>query len=405
MKPFPFKLPLILDGAVGTHLIKSGLPAGVCVEQWIIEHPEIIKELQRAYVAAGTNAVYAPTFGANRAKLASYGLENDVDRINREIVAITRDAVGNDVAVGGDISPTGLFIEPYGDAHFDDIVEIYREQISALVGAGVDFIIFETMLSLWECRAGLIAAADFDIPVFVTITVDSNGKTLMGTSLLPCVVTLQALGAAAVGINCSEGPEGLAEQFASACAAAQIPLIAKPNAGRPDPDNPEKFDLSAQQFAACMTELAEAGASVFGGCCGTSPEHIAAISGLEAYGIKPCSGEFSANECCAFFLPDFDRLTLSEPMECNYDLEDNLIDMDDESVGAAEIRISSAQDAAALSEAARMARLPIAIVSDDPAALEQALRLYHGRAIIDRKCDIDIDILKSLAEKYGALIY
>jgi len=404
---FPFQLPMFLDGGTGTHLIAAGMPEGVCVEQWVLDNPEVISNLQRSYVKSGSNAVYAPTFGANRVKLASFGMADKVKEINTALVRLTREAVGEGVLVGGDISPTGLFIPPYGDTPFEELVDIYREQATALAEAGVDFIGFETMLSLWECRAGLLAARDLGLPVFVTITVDGNGRTMMGTNLPTAVVVLQELGAAAIGINCSEGPVGLAEQFYRAAVCAKVPLIAKPNAGRPDPNDPSRFDLTVEQFAAGMEQLAAAGVSIFGGCCGTGPEHIAAIQHL-----KPGKGSFyddavvCANEGHLFFLPEeWSGLFPSEPLECSYSLEDDLIDMEDERYNCAVVRIESEDDAMLLSELAGVARLPISILCDDAAVLETALRCFHGRAMVDSSSEIDSETLQSIAARYGAVVY
>ncbi len=411
MDSFPFRLPLILDGATGTQLMAMGKPEGVCGELWNIEHPEALTAIQSAYAKAGSNAVYAATFEANRHRLKAFGLENDVARINRQLVEITRNAVGPDVLVGGDMSITGLFIQPYGEAEFDELVDIFREQGKALVDAGVDFIGFETMMSLWECRAGLIATRDLGVPVFVSITVDENGRTLMGSTLPACVVTLQELGAAAIGINCSEGPGGLDEQFYRAAVCAKVPLIAKPNAGRPDPGNPGKFDLDCSQFIQEMRNVVKAGASILGGCCGTGPEHIAGLAALVSDGIEAkippaADAPVCANESCVFFLPEEPGdISLSEPIDCTWSLEDDLIDLEDERVNVAVVRVETAEDVRTLSEAAPMSRLPISILCDDEAILDQALRNFHGRAIVDSRSALDEEILRRVAAFYGALIF
>jgi len=411
MDSFPFKLPLILDGATGTQLMAAGKPEGVCGELWNIEHPEALTAIQQAYAKAGSQAVYAATFEANRHRLKAFGLENDVARINRELVEITRKAVGPDVLVGGDMSITGLFIQPYGEAEFDELVDIFREQGKALVDAGVDFIGFETMMSLWECRAGLIATRDLGVPVFVTITVDENGRTLMGTTLPACVVTLQELGAAAIGINCSEGPGGLDEQFYRASVCAKVPLIAKPNAGRPDPNHPGRFDLDCSQFIAEMRKVIRAGASIIGGCCGTSQEHIAALTALAAEDIEKKTAPVTATQACAnensvFFLPEEPGdISLSEPIDCTWALEDDLIDLEDERVNVAVVRVETEEDVRTLSEAAPMSRLPISVLCDDEAVLDAALRNFHGRAIVDSRSALSEEALRRIAGFYGALVF
>lgn len=406
MTDFPFRLPMILDGATGTRLMTKGLPKNECAELWNIAHPEALSEIQRAYVKAGSDAVYAATFNANRQQLKAYGLENDVARINRELVAITRNAVGNSALVGGDMSITGLFIKPYGEATFDQLVEIYREQGEALVLAGVDFIGFETMMSLWECRAGLIATRDLGVPVFVSITVDASGRTLMGASLPSCVVTLQALGAAAVGVNCSEGPSGLDELFYRAAVCARVPLIAKPNAGKPDPNDASRFDLDCDGFLREMLPIAKAGATVLGGCCGTDERHIAGLKAMPVNtNIRHDEAEVCANEGNVFFLPEaLSDLRFSAPLTCSWALEDDLIDLEDERIDAVLVRVDTPEEADILSEAVPMARLPIAILSDSEEALDRALKLFHGRALVDSQSLLPPETLQRLAKHYGALI-
>jgi len=407
MKDSPLPLPLVLDGGTGTHLLAAGMSKDVCAEQWVLENPDILTALQKSYAAAGSKAVFAPTFGANRARLAAFGLEDRVAELNRALVKLTRDAVGEEVLVGGDLSPTGLLIPPYGDAQFDDIVDIYREQITALTDAGVDFIVFETMMSLWECRAGLIAAHNCGVPVFVCITVDDAGRTPSGSSLPVCVTVLQEMGAAAVGINCSESPDKLAEQFYRAAVCARIPLIAKPGAGLPDPDEDTPYPLTAESFAGYMSELVKAGASIIGGCCGTGPEHIAAIAPLaRKYRHVAEPVECCANETSIFFLPEErSGLDMSETIACSYSLDDDLIDLEDSRANVAVIRVDSDDDAEILSETAHISRLPIAILCDDAAVLEHALRLFHGRAIVDSRSELEEDQLASIAARYGALVY
>ena len=410
MDSFPFKLPLILDGATGTQLMAAGKPEGVCGELWNLEHPEVLTAIQKAYAEAGSNAVYAPTFEANRHRLKAFGLENDVARINHELVQLTRNAVGEGVLVGGDMSITGLFIEPYGDATFDQLVDIFREQGKALVDAGVDFIGFETMMSLWECRAGLIATRDLGVPVFVSITVDGNGRTLMGSTLPACVVTLQELGAAAIGINCAEGPAGLDELFYRAKVCAKVPLIAKPNAGRPDPEHPGRFDLDCPQFIDEMKNVIRSGAVILGGCCGTGPEHIAGLAELApAIGevtIPCCTDQICANESSVFFLPEEPGdINLSEPIECSWGLEDDLIELEDERVNVAVVRVETEEDVRTLSEAAPMSRLPISVLCDDEAILDAALRNFHGRALVDSRSTLDEAVLRRVAERYGAIVF
>ena len=196
--------PLILDGATGSNLQQRGMPAGVCPEQWILENREIMMELQRAFVAAGTNIVYAPTFTANRIKLREYGLEDQTRQMNLELVALSREAVGGRAYVAGDLTMTGEQLRPMGHLDFEELIDVYKEQIRYLTEAGADLLIVETMMSLQETRAALIAAGEVcDLPVMATMTFESDGRTLYGTDAVTAAVVLESLGADAVGTNCS----------------------------------------------------------------------------------------------------------------------------------------------------------------------------------------------------------
>ena len=196
---------VVLDGGTGSMLQAAGMPAGVCPEQWILEHREIMLDIQRQYIEAGSNIIYAPTFGGNRVKLSEYGLEGDIERINKELVAISREAVAGKEGcyVAGDITMTGEQLYPIGTRTFEELVEIYKEQLSYLYEAGIDLVVVETMMSLQECRAALLAVKETsDLPVMVSLSFNEDGRTLYGTDPKTAVVVLQSMGAAAVGANC-----------------------------------------------------------------------------------------------------------------------------------------------------------------------------------------------------------
>ncbi len=406
---FPFHLPLILDGATGTNLIAAGMPSGVCVEQWILEHPERLLALQRAFLEAGSNAVMAPTFGANREKLAAYGLQDQVEEINLKLVALSKEAAEPFHAlVGGDVSPAGVMIEPYGDLTFDELYDIYLEQIRALKKAGVDFIALETQMSLADLRAGVLAAKEAGLPVFATITVEDNGRTIMGTKFLPVLITLQALGAAAVGLNCSTGPEVMEELLKGAVSHAQVPLIAKPNAGKPSQEDPAVYPLSPAEFAEKMESLLAAGAQIVGGCCGSTPEHIRELAQTVENTYRELAPQepdhfAAAIESESFFLGD--DISLSEPLECSYDLGDDLIDIEDEQVNAALVEVNSIDDAKLLIENASMTRLPIVVRIHNLDVLEYTLRNFQGRLIVDSACDLEEEEMRPIVDYYGAILY
>ncbi|GHS99630.1 5-methyltetrahydrofolate--homocysteine methyltransferase [Planctomycetales bacterium] len=273
--------PLLLDGATGTELMKRGLPVGVCPELWAVEHPAELGAIAAAYGASGSDIVYACTFGGNRAKLEEFGLADRLVEINSRAVQIAKESLRNATLVAGDLAPTGKLIEPYGDFAFESAVEIFREQASALLAAGADLIVVETMLDIQEARAALIAVREIApaAPVMVSLTFGDNGQTLTGTDPVTALVTLQALGADAFGCNCSVGPEMMTEWLRALKPYSTIPLFAKPNAGQPRIVNGKTvFPMDAAAFAAHFPALVAAGANLVGGCCGSSPEHLAAAA-------------------------------------------------------------------------------------------------------------------------------
>lgn len=226
--------PIFLDGATGSNLLKRGMPAGVCPEKWILEHKDVLIGLQREFIEAGSNIVYAPTFSANRIKLKEYGLAEQIREMNHELVAVSREAAGTKALVAGDITMTGEQLAPMGKMDFEELIDIYKEQIGCLAEAGVDLLVVETMMSLQETRAALIAAKETcELPVMATMTFESDGRTLYGTDAATAAIVLESLGAAAIGANCSTGPDKMAEIIRAMADVTTVPIIAKPNAGLP----------------------------------------------------------------------------------------------------------------------------------------------------------------------------
>lgn len=268
---------VLLDGATGSNLRKAGMPVGVCAELWAMEHPEIISKLQRAYVEAGSRIIYAPTFSANRISLALHGLQDRLEELNTKLVAISKEAAVGRAYVAGDITTTGKMLEPRGDITYQELYDVYREQIKVLADAGADLLVAETMLSVEETQAALDAAQSVcDLPMMCTLTLEADGSALYGGSAVEMVETLQEMGAVAVGLNCSVGPDQLEAVIASMKAVAKVPIIAKPNAGMPEMDDKgvAHYSMSPEHFAASMKRLIEQGAQIVGGCCGTDPEYI-----------------------------------------------------------------------------------------------------------------------------------
>ena len=268
---------ILLDGATGSNLRASGMPVGVCTEQWVLEHPEVLQNLQRDYVDAGSRIVYAPSFGANRLSLSMYGLEDKLAEMNRALVQLSRDAVGGRAYVAGDMATCGKPVDVEGGVSYDTLIEVYREQAQLLVDAGVDLIGLETMMGVTECSAAIEAIRSVcDLPVMCTLTLDAVGAAYFDGDAELAAQTLPALGADAIGVNCGQGPELYVSVIQRMRAHTDLPLIAKPNAGLPviQSDGSAVYGMSPGKFAREMEKLKKAGAGILGGCCGTTPEHI-----------------------------------------------------------------------------------------------------------------------------------
>jgi 5-methyltetrahydrofolate--homocysteine methyltransferase len=298
---------VILDGATGSNLQKRGMPAGVCPEEWILEHREVLIGLQKEYIEAGTDILYAPTFSGNRLKLMEYGLEDRLEEMNIALVGLSRQAVEEtgkqgSVFVAGDLTMTGEQLEPVGNLQFEELVDIYKEQVRAIVKAGADLIVVETMMSLQECRAAMLAVKETcDLPVMVTLTFNEDGRTLYGSDPVTAAVVMEKMGADAVGVNCSTGPEKMNEVVEKMRAYVSIPLIAKPNAGLPKlVDGVTEYEMGAEEFARGIRGLIEHGADIVGGCCGTTPEHIAlaAKAAADCFKEKKAVSAAEAGESC-----------------------------------------------------------------------------------------------------------
>lgn len=272
---------VILDGATGSNLRKAGMPVGISSEEWVLEHPSVLQELQRAYVDAGSQIVYAPTFAANRISLCNFNLQDRVIELNTKLVKISKDGVGDRALVAGDLTTTGQLMEPRGTLTYQALYDAYKEQIKALVDAGVDLIGTETMLSVDETVVALDAAAAVcDIPIICTLSVEADGSAMYGGNAVEAVLTLQEMGAAAVGVNCSVGPDQLEAVVANMKEVASVPVIAKPNAGMPfiDDKGEAHYDMNADDFARYVKRLVDLGAGIVGGCCGTTPEYISKLA-------------------------------------------------------------------------------------------------------------------------------
>ncbi len=425
--------PVFLDGATGSNLQRQGMPTGVCPEQWILENREIMIQLQRAFVDAGSNIVYAPTFTANRIKLKEYGLEGRIRQMNLDLVALSREAVGGRAYVAGDLTMTGEQLSPIGSLDFEELIDVYKEQIGYLTEAGVDLLVVETMMSLQETRAALIAAKEVcDLPVMATMTFESDGRTLYGTDAVTAAVVLESLGADALGTNCSTGPDKMVDVVRRMASVTTVPIIAKPNAGLPslDRNGNTVYDMGAKEFGSCMKALVEAGASVIGGCCGTTPEHIRAgceeTKDLNLPLRKKPEQRFltSERQTIAFGLDDNfiivgERINPTGKKKLQEQLRTGSMDMvadfaeEQEACGAGILDINMGMGGIdeksmmlkALDTVGSVTSLPLSLDSSHVDVLEAALRRYPGRALVNSVSyeKIKFDSLLPVVKKYGAM--
>lgn len=269
---------LFLDGATGSNLIAAGMPRGVSAELWVLDHPDALLALQRAYVDAGSQVIYAPTFQANRIGLEGRTLPRPIPALIGELVGLSREAAGGRALVAGDVSSTGRFAL----LEYDELYDAYAEQLAALKEAGVDLIAAETLLSADEGAVILDAAAGTGLPVLCSLTVEADGGLLLGGNVYDACAELEGLGADAVGINCSCGPDQLQAVVAGVRRRVGLPVIAKPNAGMPEITETGEavYSMGPEDFGQAMRPLRDAGAALLGGCCGTTPEHIRAMTSV-----------------------------------------------------------------------------------------------------------------------------
>lgn len=272
----------ILDGATGSNLQKAGMPRCCCTEKWCLDNPEIIMDLQRRYYEAGSQIIYAPTFQAQPVGLAKVGMENETEKINADLIALTRKAAPG-VLVAGDITTLAAFMETWDEDNYDNMVANYRRQIRGLVDGGADLLIGETLLYPMEAEAILEAAALENAGALMfTFTMQADGCLFTGQPAEPVFKNLEQLGAAALGFNCVAANEMTPGLVSKLRRGTKLPLICKPNAGLPkiNDNGIAEYDLGVDAYTEIMRQCKLSGASLLGGCCGTAPEYIKAISGL-----------------------------------------------------------------------------------------------------------------------------
>lgn len=272
---------VLLDGATGSNLMAAGMPRGVCPELWILKHPDAIHQLQTAYVEAGSQIIYAPTFGGNRINLARYGLEERIRELDLTLMGYAKKAAHGRALVAGDVTTTGQFMEPLGDLTYETVFDTYREQISLLAEGGADLLAVETMIHIGETCAAVDAAhAVCDLPIMCSMTVEADGNIFTGGNIIEAAAQLEAAGADAVGVNCSVGPEQMEAIIHNIRKTVSIPVLAKPNAGMPiiAENGQAVYQMEPEDFARHMMALASQGATLLGGCCGTTPAFIKALA-------------------------------------------------------------------------------------------------------------------------------
>jgi 5-methyltetrahydrofolate--homocysteine methyltransferase len=410
-----------------------GMPTGVCPEKWVMDNPGSILKIQASYIDAGSDIIYTCTFGANRKKLGEYGLGSQTVQINRTLAGLSRQAAGDRCLVAGDISSTGKFIKPLGDMDFEECVDIYREQVAGLLEGGVDLFIIETMMDIQEARAALLAVKEnCDLPVCVSMTFDESRKTLTGTSPEAALITLQSLGADAVGINCSTGPVQMVEMISAMKPYAKVPLLAKPNAGLPRfVDGSTVFDMGAEEFGSYAESLIQAGATLIGGCCGTSPQYIRELK-KNCDGLKPLSVDCTKETAAVTSARKFvliestaaeasasegimlrDNGKLLEEIQKGSAREFRKLAREQAEKGAKILKVNldlsgpdgtdAAADAVTLISSAT--DMPLCFESSSSEILKKALRVYPGRALISRTCldEKETEKLMPEASKYGAV--
>ncbi|MGN1002581.1 MAG: homocysteine S-methyltransferase family protein [Oscillospiraceae bacterium] len=418
---------LILDGAMGTVLQQRGLPPGGQPELLNLTDPELLKGVYRDYIAAGSQVIYANTFGANALKLARSG--HSVEEIVSAAVSIAREAAaGTDVRVALDMGPLGTLLEPMGSLPFERACELFREVAEAGEKAGADLAVIETMTDLYEAKAALLAVKENTrLPVFVTMSFDENGRTFTGCTVVSMARTLEGLGADAIGLNCSLGPDLLAPLLKELCENTRLPVIAKPNAGLPDPIDGH-YDMGPEDFAAALLPCLDAGVTIFGGCCGTSPEYIrllkAALKGKKPAPRAYRGGAFVCTPVAPLRLDGvrvigerinptgkkrFQQALLEDDLDYILDVavqqEDAGADILDVNVG-----YPGVDEVAMLPRVVKKLQsavsLPLQLDSSNPDALEAGLRVYNGKAAVN-SVNGDPEVLARIlpiVKKYGAAV-
>ncbi|WP_298039432.1 homocysteine S-methyltransferase family protein [uncultured Desulfuromonas sp.] len=424
---------LVLDGAMGTMLQERGLKAGGCPEEMNLTSPEVVESIHREYREAGADILVTNSFGGSRVKLAHYGLEDRVRQINARSVELARKAAGDSSFVAASVGPTGRFLEPVGDAGFDEMVEIFGEQVRAFNEAGADLVTLETFLDIRELRAAVVACKEFSaLPVMALMTFDDGGRSVLGTPPEAAAVTLEALGIDLVGSNCGLGVEGIYELLVRMRSATSLPLISQANAGLPAlRDGQTVFPGTPEEMTAYHDRMLALGVRVIGGCCGTTPDHIRAIRGaLEGKDLSwtapprrcilssrtavvPIGGEAPCAVIGERINPTGKKLYSAELREGKTAYVRREA-QEQAAAGAALLDVNcgapGVDEPAALRRAVFAASgataAPLVLDSSDPAALEEGLKAADGKVLINSVSgeQKSLRAVLPLARKYGAAV-
>jgi len=432
MTIFDDKKIYVIDGAMGTQIMKKGVAAGTCFEELNIKDPGMIESIHRSYIEAGADIVETNTFGGTRTKLSSYGLEDKFHKINFDGVRIAKKAAAGKAFVAASMGPCGHLMEPIGDFSFDSAYEEFAAQAKIFEEAGADLVSIETMSDLQEVRAALIAVKqNTSLPVIVHLTYAENGKTITGTSPEVAIAVLMSLGADAIGANCSTGPKDMVSLARSLAKRSGIPVSIMPNAGNPEiVDDETVYRMTPDKFASYAKKILSAGVKFIGGCCGTGPEHIRAVREIVS---KDWSRPALTDKNDAVLTSRTkvleigkrkkiviigERINPTNKKDFQAELKEgkmNILrqeavsqaaagaDLLDINVGAPDI-----DEAAAMKKAVLVAQaavdLPLCIDSSNPAALEEGLKNYPGRALVNsvNGKDESMNAVLPLVKKYGA---
>ena len=423
---------LYLDGGMGTLLQAKGLQPGQLPEEWNLSHPEEITAIHRAYYNAGSHVVNTNTFGANGLKFPAEKLETIIKAAVENARAAAAESTGTQPKwVALDIGPTGKLLKPYGDLDFEDAVAVFAQTVRLGVKYGVDLIFIETMNDSYETKAALLAAKEnSSLPVFVSNAYGEDGKLMTGANPAAMVAMLEGMGADAIGVNCSLGPKALAGVVEEYLKYASVPVLLKPNAGLPRTvDSRTVFDVTPEEFAEDVTDLIRRGVRIAGGCCGTTPEHIAALTAKSA-DLSPLPTQSKDFTCVSsythsvFFgdspiligerINPTGKKRFKEALKAgdmDYILSEGIrqeeagVHILDVNVGLPEINEQELlQDAVCRLQA--VLDLPLQIDTTDPVAMEAALRRYNGKAMINSVSGKpeSMDAVFPLMKKYGGLV-